>query len=557
MNQSSFKSKQWFLVIFLFAMLFLTSQVFAKQSTAQTATAVVVTGQLNVRSGPDVTYSVVTTVSQGNVVNLLGRNADSTWAYIQTATAVVGWVNASSDYINPSVPISSLPVVIPTTTTPTVTPTGTTTPTPTPTPTATHTPVPISGAYATVATGALNVRSGPSLAYSPVAVVYQGNVVSLIGRNANSTWAKIRLSNGTEGWVNAASTYITPNVAISSLPVVAAADSPVSSATALVATGALNVRSGPGVTYSVVTMASQGQTVQLLGRNANSTWAKIRLSNGTEGWVNAASTYITPSVAISSLPFADSPAAPEPPVPVAPGAVLSLRSGPGFNYPVTGSVYQGLQVAAIGRNAANTWLKVRLSDGQEGWIGVQYVQLSIPIGNLPVLDGTVTTPPTSATPTPPATAYWATVNTGSANVRSGPGIGYGIVTVVTQGQYVSLLARNNISSWAKVQLTNGTVGWINASLLNANVAINTLPIENVQTISTSGVVNTSALNVRTGPGITYGVTAVVYQGQGVALIGRNADSSWVKIRLTNGTVGWINSAYIQTTTTINSLPITN
>lgn len=559
MNRSSIKGKQWFLVIFLFAMLFLTSQVFAKQNTAQTATATVVTGQLNVRSGPGVEYSVVTTLSQGNVVNLLGRNTDSTWAYVQTATAAVGWVNASSDYITPSVAISSLPIVIPTTVTPTATATGTpvATAVPTNTPTPTATAVPVTGASAVVATGALNVRSGPSLAYSPVAVVNQGAVVSLIGRNAASTWAKIRLSNGTEGWVNAASTYITPNVAISSLPVVTPADAPTSSATALVATGALNVRSGPGVTYSVVTMASQGQTVQLLGRNANSSWAKIRLSNGTEGWVNAASTYITPSVAISSLPFADSPAQPEPPVPVAPGAVLSLRSGPGFNYPVTGSVYQGLQVSAIGRNAANTWLKVRLSDGQEGWIGVQYVQLSIPIGNLPVLDGTVTAPPTSATPTPPPTTNWATVNTGSANIRSGPGIGYGIVTVVNQGQYVSLLARNNISSWAKVQLTNGTVGWINASLLNANVAINTLPVENVQTISTSGVINTAALNVRTGPGLTYGVTAVVYQGQGVALIGRNADSSWVKIRLTNGTVGWINSAYIQTTTTLNSLPITN
>lgn len=543
------KGKQWFLVIFLFAMLFLTSQVFAKQSTAQTATATVVTGQLNVRSGPGVTYSVLTTINQGNVVTLLGRNSDSTWAYIQTATAVIGWVNASSDYITPSVAISSLPVVTPAT----ATPISTAVPTNTPTPTATA--VPISGAYATVATGALNVRSGPSLAYSPVTAVYQGNVVSLIGRNANNTWAKIRLSNGTEGWVNAASTYITPNVAISSLPVVTSADAPTSSATALVATGALNVRSGPGVTYSVVTVASQGQTVQLLGRNANSSWAKIKLSNGSEGWVNAS--LLTPSVAINSLPFADSPAQPEPPVPVAPGAVLSLRSGPGFTYPVTGSVYQGLQVNAIGRNAANTWLKVRLSDGQEGWIGVQYVQLSIPIGNLPVLDGTTTTPASTATPAPPATTYWANVNTGAANVRSGPGIGYGIVTVVNQGQYVSLLARNSISSWAKVQLTNGTVGWVNASLLDANVAINTLPVENVQTISNSGIVNTSALNVRTGPGLNYGVTAVVYQGQGVALIGRNADSSWVKVRLTNGTVGWVNSAYIQTTTTLNSLPITN
>ncbi|MFZ1401043.1 MAG: SH3 domain-containing protein [Candidatus Promineifilaceae bacterium] len=553
------QGKKWFLVLLAFPLLFLTSQVFAKQTNAQMATAVVETGQLNVRSGPGITYSVVTTVNQGAVVTLLGRNADSSWAYIQTVAAVRGWVNASPAYITPSVAIGTLDVVTGTATpthTPTATPTATGTvtataqPTTTPTPTATATAV--SGATATIATGALNVRSGPSLAYPAVAVTYQGHIVSLIGRNADSSWAKIRLSNGTEGWVNAASTYITPNVSISSLPLADSASAPTSSATALVATGALNVRSGPGVTYSVITAASQGQTVMLLGRNANSSWAKIRLGNGSEGWVNVS--LITPSVAIGSLPLADSPAAPEPPVPVAPGAVLSLRSGPGFNYPATGSVYQGLQVNAVGRNAANTWLKVRLSDGQEGWIGAQYVQLTIPVGNLPIMDGST---PASSTATPAPVVNAATVSTGAANVRSGPGIGYGIVTMVNQGQTVSMLARNSISSWVKIQVNSSTQGWVNTELLTPSVAISSLPVENVPTLSTSGLVNTAALNVRTGPGVTYGVTAVVYQDQGVALLGRNADTSWLKVRLNDGTVGWVNAAYIETATTLNSLPITN
>lgn len=465
MNRSFSNGKQWFLVTLLFTTLFLTSQVFAKNSTAQTATAVIATGALNVRSGPGITYSVVTVVNQGSVVNLLGRNADSSWAYVQTAAAKLGWVNASSSYITPSVAISSLDVVTPATATPTATVTSTSTPSPA-TPTATATPAP---------------------ATSP---------------------------------------------------------------TALVATGALNVRSGPGVTYSVLTVTTQGQTVTLLGRNANSSWAKIRLSSGTEGWVN--SSLITPTVSISSLPLADSPAPPQPPVPVAPGAVLSLRSGPGFSYPVTGSVYQGLQVTAVGRNANSTWLKVQLSDGQQGWIGAQYVQLSLPVGNLPILDGSTTNPTTPVT-----SANAATIATGAANVRSGPGIGYGIVAVAGQGQTVTLLARNNINSWVKVQLANGTQGWINASLLSTSVNISSLPIQFEQTLSASGLVNTAALNVRVGPGITYGVTAVIYQNQGVALLGRNADSSWIKVRLKDGTVGWINGAYIDTATTLNSLPISN
>lgn len=57
----------------------------------------------------------------------------------------------------------------------------------------------------------------------------------------------------------------------------------------------LNVRSGPGTSYSIVTSISQGTTVTRIRKgvaNANGfTWDKIRLSNGTEGYV--ATNYLT------------------------------------------------------------------------------------------------------------------------------------------------------------------------------------------------------------------------------------------------------------------------
>lgn len=55
------------------------------------------------------------------------------------------------------------------------------------------------------------------------------------------------------------------------------------------ANGSLNVRSGPGTSYSIVTSVAQGTVVTRIRRevaNANGyTWDKIRLSNGTEGYV--------------------------------------------------------------------------------------------------------------------------------------------------------------------------------------------------------------------------------------------------------------------------------
>ncbi|MCP5094209.1 MAG: SH3 domain-containing protein, partial [Chloroflexi bacterium] len=377
-----------------------------------------------------------------------------------------------------------------------------------------------------------------------------------LGRNSNSSWVKVQVNTATAGWVNA--TLVDPSVAIDTLTVL---DAPTLSSAATVATGALNVRSGPGVTYSVLTVASYGQSVGLLGRNNNSSWAKVLLTNGTEGWVNAS--FLTPNVEISSLAVVDAPAEPEPPLPVAPGAQLSLRSGPGLSYTVVGSVFQGQEVQAIGRNSASTWVKVRIVEtGLEGWISLAYVQLSVDLATLPIMDGsstTATATPTATTPTatttPTTTAAAAVINTGALNVRSGPGAGYGIVAVANHGQTVSLLGRISNSSWVKIRTSTSVEGWVNATYITANVDIATLPVLDAPTLSATAVINTGALNVRSGPGIEYTATAVVYQYESVGLIARNSNSSWVKIRTTNDHIGWVNALYIQTTTTINSLPI--
>jgi uncharacterized protein YgiM (DUF1202 family) len=64
----------------------------------------------------------------------------------------------------------------------------------------------------------------------------------------------------------------------------------------------LNVRSGPGITFTLLTKLEQNVTLSLLGRNDDSTWVRIRLPDGREGW--AYTQYIKASVAIASLPLA-------------------------------------------------------------------------------------------------------------------------------------------------------------------------------------------------------------------------------------------------------------
>ncbi len=335
-------------------------------------TGVVNTGALNIRSGPGVQYNVIAAVYFGDVVTLIGRNADSTWLYIQTA--------AAARYITPSASISLLPVVDSSVSTPVP---GIPTSTPvavTATPTAVA-PTVIPNT-ATINTASLNIRSGPGVGYVRVTTIDSGELVWLLGRNLDTTWIQVADVNNVQGWVNGR--YLVTSSSQTNLPVTS------QTGTGTVVAGNLNVRSAPGVGGSVVTVASFGSSAVLIGRTSDNAWLYIRASDGKEGWVNAG--YISTALNVNLLPslagpVPGQPIAPAPPIaqpPVNPGNTASLRACPNLTCQITGTVYSGLAVTATGRTADNTWVYVVLSNGQEGWIQAQFVALSVPITTLPI-----------------------------------------------------------------------------------------------------------------------------------------------------------------------------
>jgi len=124
------------------------------------------------------------------------------------------------------------------------------------------------------------------------AILNGGDVLTLVGRNTNGSWAKVQTIDGLEGWVS--TRYITIAGSASDLPILASVEP-----AATVTTGTLNVRSGPGANYDVITTANYGTVVNLLGRNGNASWVQIRV-NGQVGWVDAS--YISTNYNIRYLP---------------------------------------------------------------------------------------------------------------------------------------------------------------------------------------------------------------------------------------------------------------
>ena len=135
------------------------------------------------------------------------------------------------------------------------------------------------------------------------------------------------------------------------------------------------------------------------------------------------------------------------------------------------------------------------------------------------------------------------------NVRSGPGTTYGVVKTLSQGQQVTGTPDN--SGWVKIADNQ----WVFDDYLQASSTFTpSSPSGNASTptpSSTTYTVTADALNVRSGPGTTYGILRTVSQGQEVT--GTPDNSGWVKIADNE----WVAASYLQASAPSTPTPATD
>ena len=402
-------------------------------------------------------------------------------------------------------------------------------------------------------TAYVNFRSGPGTNYSSKGVIASGTSITVTD-TSNSQWYAVRLSNGSTGYIFAEYISITGSNTPSATAAPTQAPSSGSEQTAKT-TEYVNFRSGPGTNYSSKGVISLGTTVTVTD-TSNSQWYAVRLANGSTGYIFAQYLQLSGSSSATATP-APTAAPTQAPSGSEQSAktteYVNFRSGPGTNYSSKGVIASGTTVT-VTDTSNSQWYAVRLANGSTGYIFAQYLKLT----------GT-----SSATPTPAPTAAPTqapssdgTVQaklTADVNLRRGAGTNYGVIKVIGTNTTVTVTDATN-SQWYKVKLSDGTEGYLFSEYLKVTSGdINSAKPSATPTPTpapSNGTVQaktTSDLNVRKGPGTSYGIIKVIDMNVTVTVT-EATNSSWYKVKLSDGTEGYLAAQYLKITSgDINSV----
>ena len=387
----------------------------------------------------------------------------------------------------------------------------------------------------------VNFRSGPGTNYSSKGVIALGTTVTVTD-TSNSEWYAVRLSNGSTGYIFAEYISFTGSNTPSATAAPTQEPSNGSEQTAKT-TEYVNFRSGPGTNYSSKGVIALGTTVTVTD-TSNSEWYAVRLSNGSTGYIFAQYLKLNSSSSATATPApTQAPSGSEQSAKTT--EYVNFRSGPGTNYSSKGVIASGTTVTVTDRSNSQ-WYAVRLANGSTGYIFAQYLKVT----------GT-----SSATPTQ-APSNDGTVQaklTADVNLRRGAGTNYGVIKVIGTGTTVTVTDASN-SQWYKVKLSDGTEGYLFSEYLKVtsgnidsakpSATPTPTPAPSNGTIQAK---TTSDLNVRKGPGTSYGIIKVIDMNVTVTVT-EATNSSWYKVKLSDGTEGYLAAQYLKITSgDINSV----
>ena len=294
---------------------------------------------------------------------------------------------------------------------------------------------------------------------------------------------------------------------------------------------ALNMRSGPGSNYGVIGTLRNNDKVEIIKEVDG--WYEIKF-NGKVGYVS--SQYIK---IVDNESSEEKPVEPEKPsVPVNKQGVvkvnsaLNMRSGPGSNYGVIGTLRNNDKVEII--KEVDGWYEIKFN-GKIGYVSSQYIKI---VDN----ESSEEKPVESEKPSVSVNKQGIVKVNSALNMRSGPGSNYGVIGTLRNNDKVEII--KEVDGWYEIKF-NGKVGYVSKSYITI---VNEGANNGTESVIKEGTVYgvSTNLNVRTGPGTSYQVVGYLLSGDKVKILGE--ENGWYKIQFnasTGSKNGYVIKDYIK------------
>lgn len=396
-----------------------------------------------------------------------------------------------------------------------------------------------------------DARSGPGSAFELVASLNRGTQMCVLSDptpNSNEVWYQIRTTDRrTVGWINGDAVQVeVVNGCPGVLPPTEPGPYQINDRIQVVE-GPLNVRSGAGASFQIVTSLEAGTSLCVLSgvTTANGLkWQRVRTTAGSvEGWIVTRYTKLmTAGGCVTNPPQTGHLVGDR--IRVSDGP-LNVRTTPSLSAPIVTSLAVNSQMCVLNEPvSANgfTWYHIRTTGGSvSGWVAGQFTAL--------LSSGACLTSPPPFSP-----GDRVKVKTTTLQVRSGAAASSDLVYTLAQDSWLCVLSQRISSggqSWYEVRTTGGSVhGWVLASGLTlANVGGCVAPVRTAYQVGDRISVTDGPLNVRSSPGTIYTVLGSLNEGTHVCVLGgptSDGEFVWYQIRVRGGTLqGWIAGEFTQ------------
>ena len=273
----------------------------------------------------------------------------------------------------------------------------------------------------TVTASALNMRSEPNTSSSVVTCLPRGTVVVLTGKS--------------DGWYQVAYRGSTGYMSSDYLSTSTSADSSFGDGT--VTGNAVNIRSGPSTSDSIVASRNKGDTLSVVGVSDN--WYKVSLS-GSTGYIR--SDFLRLGSGSGSSPSSGSSSGSAGGTGTIKGICVRMRSGPSTSYSILGTYDSGTKMTVTGEDG--DWYKVSCN-GEDGYVYKTYLSVGGGSGSDSSGSSVTDMSDTSATVISPV------------HFRKGPDTSYSSIQVLGAGTGVTITGQTD--KWYRVEY-NGTEGYV-------------------------------------------------------------------------------------------------